>query len=59
MATSSAEVMRRVMAWWLVRWITNRGVPASKPIGGSKVDPAVYLSEVEEVSTRNSWGLGG
>ena len=34
-------------------------VPGSKPQGGSKVKSAFHPSEVDEMSTRNSWGLGG
>ena len=41
------------------RWIPNPGVPCSKPMGGSKVDSAFHPSEVDEMSTRNSWGLIG
>ena len=31
--------------------------PCSKPLGGSKVDSAVYPSEVNKMSTRNFWKL--
>ena len=39
------------------RWISNPGVPCSKPLGGSKVDSAFHPSEVNKMSTRNFWGL--
>ena len=32
-------------------------VLCSKPLGGSKVDSALYPSEVDKISTRNFWGL--
>ena len=35
------------MAYWLGRWIPNPGVPSSKPMGGSKVEPAFHPSEVD------------
>ena len=47
------------MAEWLMHWIPNEGVPCSKPLGGSKVDSAFYLSEVDKFSTRNFWELSG
>ena len=39
------------------QWPPSPGVPCSKPLGGSKVDSAFHPSEVNEVSTRNFWGL--
>ena len=36
----------------------SRGL-GSKPLGGSKVDLAFLPSKVDEMSTRNSWGLSG
>ena len=52
--------------WWprseiklLKRWIPNPGTPCSKPIGGSKVDSVFHPSEVNQMSTRNSWEIGG
>ena len=47
------------MASWLRRWIPNPGAPCSKPLGGSKVDSAFHLSEVDKMSTRNFWELSG
>ena len=37
----------------------SRGVPCSKPLGGSKVDSAFHPYEVDKMSTRNLWGLSG
>ena len=45
------------MASWLMHWIPNQGVPCSKPLGGSKVDSAFHLSEVDKISTSNFWEL--
>ena len=39
------------------RWISNPGVPCSKPLDGSKVDSAFYPSEVNKMSTRTFWEL--
>ena len=47
------------MPSWLMHWIPNQGVPFSKPLGGSKVDSAFHLSEVDKISTRNFWELSG
>lgn len=33
--------------------------PDSKPQGGSKDVSVLHPSEVNQISTRNSWGLGG
>ena len=42
------------------RWISNPGVPCSKPLGGgSKVDLAFHPSKVDKMSTRNFWELSG
>ena len=38
---------------------SNPEVPCSKPLGGSKVDSAFHLSEVNQMSTRNFWELSG
>ena len=35
----------------------SRGVPCSKPLGGSKVDSAFHPSKVGKMSTRNFWEL--
>ena len=40
-----------------MHWIPNQGVPCSKPLGGSKVDSAFHLSEVDKISTSNFWEL--
>ena len=45
------------MAWYLGRWVTNPGVLNCKRLGGSKVGSAFYLSEADQMSTRNFWGL--
>ena len=50
---------KKTMAYWLSRWYPNPGVPCSKPLGGSKVDSAFHPSEVDKMSTRNSWELSG
>ena len=41
------------------RGIPDPGVPGSKPLGGFKVNSALYPSEVDQLSTRNSWELNG
>ena len=43
----------------LRHWIPNPGVLCSKPLGGSKVDPAFHPSEVDKMSTKNFWELSG
>ena len=40
-------------------WIPNPRVPHSKPLGGSKVDSAFHLSEVDKMRARNFWELSG
>ena len=40
-----------------MHWIPNQGVPCSKPLGGSKVDSAFHLSEVDKTSTKNFGNL--
>ena len=37
----------------------NPGVLCSKPLGASKVDSAFHPSEVDQMSTRIFWELGG
>ena len=37
--------------------IPNPGIPGSKSLGGSKYDLSFYPSEVDQISTRNSWEL--
>ena len=44
---------------WLRHWIPNPQVQGSKPLGGSKVDWAFHLFEVDQMSTREIWGLSG
>ena len=51
--------LKGAMAKWLRRWITNPGVPYSKPLGDSKVDSAFYPSEIDKMSARNFWELSG
>ena len=34
-------------------------IPSSKPLGGSKLNSPFQPSEVNQVSTRTSWGLYG
>ena len=45
------------MASWLRRYIPNPGVPYSNPLVGSKIDSAFHPSEVDQMNTRNFWGL--
>lgn len=40
-------------------YITTPGVPGSKPIGDSMVSLDFYSYEVDQMSTRQSWKLGG
>ena len=43
-------------------WISTSGGPfktRSKPLGGSKVDTAFHLYEINYMSTRESWALSG
>ena len=40
-----------------MHWIPNQDIP--KPLGGSKVNWAFRLSEVDKISTRNFWELSG
>ena len=35
------------------------GILDSKPLGGSKVDSTFHPPEVDQMSTRTSWGLSG
>ena len=53
------QLLHGAMAQWLRRWISNPGVPCSKPLGGSKVDSAFHSSEVDKMSTRNFLELSG
>ena len=46
-----------MMAQWLRHWIPNPWVPSSKPLGGFKVNTAVYPFEVDKMSTRYFWEL--
>ena len=45
------------MARWLRRWIPNPEPRVREPLGGSKVNSAFHLSEVDKLGTRNSWEL--
>ena len=47
------------MAYWLRHWISNLGVPCSKPLGGAKVDSAFHPSKVDKMGTRSIWELSG
>ena len=47
------------LSQWLRYWISNPGVPCSKPLCGSKVNSAFHPSEVDEMSTRNFCELSG
>ena len=40
-------------------WVPNPRIPFSKPLGGSKVDSAFHLSEVDRTSNKNFWKLSG
>ena len=51
------QELYQAVAQWLSHWIPNPGVPGLKPLGGCKVDSAFHPSKVDEMSTRNSWGL--
>ena len=46
------------MVWHNAMVLWSRG-PSFEPMGGSKVDPAFHLSEVDHMNTRNSWELSG
>ena len=50
---------RKFLSFTLRHWIPDPGVPDSKPLGGYKVRSAYHTSEVENMSTRNFWGLSG
>ena len=45
------------MAQWLRHWTSDSVVAGSKPLGGSKVWLAFDSSKVNQISTRNVWGL--
>ena len=49
--------LNEAMAKWLRHWIPNPGVLCTKPVSGSKVDLALYPSEVNKISARNFWKL--
>ena len=52
------EIMHFLMGIALVvsaGYITNPMVPCFKPLGGCMVDSAFHHSEVDKVSTWNSW----
>ena len=73
MKTGESEILRRLRKhqnimelwteledWleeWLEDWIPNPQVSGSKPLGGSKVSLAFYLSVVDQMSTRHYWEL--
>ena len=57
--TIGVNYLNGAKAEWLMRWISNPGVPFSKPLGGSKVDSAFHSSEVDKMNTRNFWELRG
>lgn len=40
-------------------YITTPGVPGSKPLGDSMVGLDFYSYEVDQMSTKQSWKLGG
>ena len=48
-----------VVKVWLRCWISNPGVPCSKPLGGFKVNLAFHPSDVDKMSARNIWELSG
>ena len=57
-STVFMEIMHFLMGIALVvsaGYITNPMVPCFKPLGGCMVDSAFHHSEVDKVSTRNSW----
>ena len=57
---SSLEMQRRLIESnsLVVKLLDSQSrFPCSKPLGGSKVDPAFHLSEVNKMGTRNFWEL--
>ena len=44
-------------AEWLRHWIANPGVSDSTPVSGSKVGSTFHPFEVDQMNTKNSWGL--
>ena len=44
-------------AKWLGHWIANPGVSDSTPVSGSKVGSTFHPFEVDQMNTKNSWGL--
>ena len=49
--------LRKKKLKWLFCWIPNPGVLVSKPLSGFKPDSALHSSNVNQRSTRTSWGL--
>lgn len=47
------------MAYWLESWIPDLGNPGSSPLSCSMVDWTFHFSKVDQMSTKNSWGLSG
>ena len=47
----------REMVHLLGCWIPNPGIISSKPLGGSKINPALHPSEVNQMRTSTSWQL--
>ena len=43
----------KALSCWLRCWISNPGVPYSKPLGGSKVNSAFHPYKVHKMSTSN------
>ena len=49
--------LKFILGWEMSSVYRNSGDPGSKPLDGSKVDPAFHLSEAGQMSTRNIWEL--
>ena len=50
-------IFEKLTNGWLRCWIPNSGVACSKPLSGSMVDSAFHPSEIDQMTTRNFWGL--
>ena len=44
---------------WLGCWVTNPGVPFSKPLDGSMINSLIHHSNVNQMSSRNLWRVSG
>ena len=57
-STSHRDKLKIAVASCLRSWISNPGVPRSKPLGDSKVNSVFHPSDGDQLSTRNSWKPG-